>query len=511
MMREARTMAAKKRLFVARFSYEGNSFGPVPADQHAFERNEWVRGPAAVARAAGTSHELAALQPFEHAHPDWELVVSRCASAVPAGPIVDAVFEGYQRELLDDLQRALAEGGLDAIYLSLHGAAITETRPHPDLDLVEAVRARCPGVPLAATFDMHGNLHPRLAELLTIGCSYRTHPHVDMHEVAQRALQGLVRCAEEGLRTQCVLVQTGLLLPSINMRTTDGPMRDLQEAAVAAERRDGVLAASVLGGFPYADAAHAGASVLVFTSAPRDADGALARAVAQELVDRLRREYPRFLVQLPQPHEAIAQALAHAGDGLVAIADAADNPYSGGSADTPGLLRAVIDAPAVASCVVASFADAEVVQEAKRAGPGVALDVQLGAQRSRDFGDPVPLRVVPLLFTDGRYLRTSKVWNGMQIDCGETVLLAVADRPGVRIVVTTHVDAADDRAFYALHGIAIERERLLLVKGKNHFRAGVGMLCERIIDVDVPGPACLDFTRLPYRHLDVAAAVRMAG
>ena len=80
------------------------------------------------------------------------------------------------------------------------------------------------------------------------------------------------------------------------------------------------------------------------------------------------------------------------------------------------------------------------------------------------------------------------------------MLLALEGRPNIRIIVTTHVDAGIDRAFYELHGIELARERLLLVKGKNHFRAAAGTLCCEIIDVDAPGPACLDFTRLPYRH-----------
>ena len=53
-----------RRLFIARLSYEGNSFGPLPADRAAFERTEWVRGEAAIERAAGTVWELAALPAF---------------------------------------------------------------------------------------------------------------------------------------------------------------------------------------------------------------------------------------------------------------------------------------------------------------------------------------------------------------------------------------------------------------------------------------------------------------
>src|SRR5690606_1344207 len=113
-------------------------------------------------------------------HPDWRIAVSRCAAAIPSGPIDDPVFDAFLSEVLADLDTVVAAGGVDAVYLSLHGEAMTVNRPRPDLDLVEAVRSRLPRTPLAATFDMHANMHPRLGSLLAVAGGYRTHPHVDM-------------------------------------------------------------------------------------------------------------------------------------------------------------------------------------------------------------------------------------------------------------------------------------------------------------------------------------------
>ena len=70
---------------------------------------------------------------------------------------------------------------------------------------------------------------------------------------------------------------------------------------------------------------------------------------------------------------------------------------------------------------------------------------------------------------------------------------------GIRVIVSENSWAANDPAYFELHGIELAETRLLCVKAKNHFRAAFGTLCQSIIDVDAPGPACLDFTRLPYR------------
>lgn len=493
--------AAGRRLFVARFFYEGNSFGPLHADRQAFERHEWFRGREAIERAAGSSQELAALPNFMQRHPDWRVAVSRCAAAIPSGPIDDAVFDAFLAEVLADLDTAVGAGGVDAIYLSLHGAAMTVSRPHPDLDLVEAIRARLPATPIAATFDMHANLHPRLADLLTVAAGYRTHPHVDMRDVAGRTLERLAAIVEAGARTVGCIENTGVLLPSINMRTSDGPMRRLQALAVEAEATEGVLAAAVFGGFPYADAAHAGASAMVFTATSSDPDGQLAQRAARELAEAIRAARDEFHIRLPSAREGIARALSSSRPGLIGITDAADNPYSGGAADTPGLLPALLEAAPEVTCVFASFADARLVEEARQAGIGVPFDARLGATHGSDFGDPVAVRVVPLRFTDGRYRGTATLLDGADVQLGPTVVLAVADRPNIRIIVTSRVDPGIDPAFFALHGIDLGQERLLLVKAKNHFRAAAGARCSEIIDVDAPGPACLDFGRLPYRHL----------
>jgi microcystin degradation protein MlrC len=503
--------APRRRLFVARFAYEGNSFGPLAADLAAFARTEWRRGDDALRAAAGTVHELAAIPAFAERHPDWRVTVSRCASAMPAGPIDDTAFDAFLTEMLEDLRREAHAEGIDAIYLSLHGAAMTRSRPQADLDIVEAVRAAAPGVPIAATFDMHGNLPERLGALLAIGAGYRTHPHLDMRELAGRTLDRLVGCIERDASTRSCLVNTGILLPSINMRTTDGPMRALQALAADAERIRGVLAASVFGGFPYADAAHAGASAMVYTDASVDADGALARSVAARLADALRAARPDFFVTLPSPSDAIARALAVAAPGLVAVTDAADNPYSGGANDTPGLLPALLAAAPTVPCVVASFADAALVGRAREAGAGRSFGAAFGATHGSAFGAAVALRVVPQCFADGRYRGSEGLLTGVDVRCGDTVMLAAADRPNLRIIVTSQVDPGIDAGFYAMLGIDLARERLLVVKGKNHFRAGVGRRCAAIVDADAPGPACLDFTRLPYRHLRLPDRIDRRG
>lgn len=488
----------KKRLAVARFWYEGNAFCPAPCTMADFERREWRKGDDALAAAAGTATELGEVVEFVRAHPDWEVVALRCASALPGGPIDDAVHRAFTEEVLAGL--AADEDGWDAVYLSLHGAAITDLRQTPDLDFVRAVRALLPEVPLGASFDLHANLAPELGGLLDCASGYKTYPHIDMREAAGRVLGMLLRTQAGMLSPRVLVAKPDLLLSSFNMRTDAGPMRELQDLA-AVQVGEGVVEVSVFGGFPYADTVDTGASVLVVADMARDAAGARSQAVTETMTAAMRRLAPAFAVSLPTPQEGLALAMeaARAG-GLVAVTDPGDNPLSGGACDTPALFRALLDASIDLPCVFASFADPQAVRRAYEAGLGGACELDLGGRVSRDFGAPVRAAFRVERYTDGEFRNAGPMETGVRTSCGRTALLSLRDRPNVQVIITELVAPANDPGFFTLHGIDLGQVRLLCVKAKNHFRAAFLPLCAAIIDVDAPGPAALDLRLLPFRH-----------
>ncbi|MSQ73004.1 MAG: M81 family peptidase [Betaproteobacteria bacterium] len=476
-----------RKLAVARFWFEGNAFTPVTTGLDAFQRREWVIGKASLpGRDAET--ELAAVSEFIATRPDWDVTVLRCASALPGGPIEEPVFHS----LVEEIVEGLAGTRWDAVYLSLHGAAITTERDRPDLDLVRSVRLAIGDAPLGASFDLHANMSPDLVPLLTFASAYRTHPHLDMRETAARVIRFLIQVVESGRQPKGVLKHTRILLPSFNMRTGSGPMEVLQQRARSATEAP-VCDVSIFGGFPYADTVHCGAAVLAYA----DEDAGAAARVVEDIAHAIGESREAFRVTLPGPHQAMQQALA-AGSGLVAITDAADNPLSGGTADTPGLFRALLDARVQVPAVFAFFADGDIVSMAAAAGIGGRIAIQVGARRSRDFGASVPANAIVVRLTEGRFRNSGPMEHGLEVDFGRTALLQV---DGIQLIVTEHCMPANDPAFFALHGIDLAATRILCVKAKNHFRAAFQAVCRRIIDCDAPGPASADLTLLPFRNI----------
>jgi hypothetical protein len=70
----------------------------------------------------------------------WTVIPTAAASAMSSGRVADAVFEAFWREVEAVAQPAIAEG-IDAIYLVLHGAMVTETIEDPEGELIKRLRA----------------------------------------------------------------------------------------------------------------------------------------------------------------------------------------------------------------------------------------------------------------------------------------------------------------------------------------------------------------------------------
>lgn len=475
-----------RRIAVARLWLEVNCFSPVPTVLEDFQAKEWLRGPETLTTFAGTPTELGAVAAFARAHPDWEVHVLRCAAAEPGGPMDDALFEQFLDELTCDLRAQR----WDAVYLSLHGALATPSRPNPDRDIIAAARDAVGRTPIGVSFDMHGNFGPEIVRLADVAAGYKTLPHLDMFDAAKRVLNLLVETVEGRIRPVGALARPGCILHSFNMRTTDGPMKEI-EAIARAHAKAPILDVTPYGGFPYADSPFTGASVMAYA----DGDRAAAQKAADAVAAEMKRLAPEFGVVRPDAKAGLAQALA-LGKGPVAVLESGDNTYSGGIADTTGLFAALVGMNPPARSVFAYFHDPDLVARAHAAGAGAALDASLGGRVAPAYGPPVPVRATVAALTDGVFVSDGPMQRGITVRMGRSAVLRVGR---IDVIVTERRQPVNDVAFFALHGIDVRQVRLLCVKAKNHFRAAFAPICAAMIEVDTPGPAGIDLSKLPYR------------
>ena len=219
--------------------------------------------------------------------------------------------------------------------------------------------------------------------LLDFGSAYRTYPHVDLRQTAARVLARLdALCGGERLHGH--IAKLGALLPSFRMRSDQAPMA----ALLARRARAGV---GPPGQRPL-DPRRLSLCRLAAWRCRRDGLGGRRRhragAGGTTMLAALRERQAEFRPRLRTPaaglDEALRQLQAHPAL-PVALTDPADNPLSGGGADTPTLLRELLarrEQLPREGVVFAYFCDPALVQRAHAGGVGAQLDATLGGRLS---------------------------------------------------------------------------------------------------------------------------------
>src|SRR6202040_4168386 len=119
----------------------------------------------------------------------WELVPTIFAAASPSAHVTEDAYERIARVIVDGIKNA---GRLDAVYLDLHGAMVTEHLDDGEGEILARVREVIgKDVPLVTSLDLHANVTPEMMEHADALIAYRTYPHVDMAETGRASAKHL--------------------------------------------------------------------------------------------------------------------------------------------------------------------------------------------------------------------------------------------------------------------------------------------------------------------------------
>ncbi|MEL6264562.1 MAG: M81 family metallopeptidase, partial [Pseudomonadota bacterium] len=425
------------RIAVAGFQHETNTFSPGTTGLDAFRHGGGWPGLTEGAALPDLFRPLnipigGAIAAIEGA--GAEPVPLLWASAEPAGPVQDAAFDRIAGRIADGLAAA---GPVDGLYLDLHGAMVTEGDPDGEARLVEGLRAgAASGLPVAVSLDLHANLSPRLARAVDIVTIYRSYPHLDMDRTGARAVALLIAAIRQGRRPALAVRQLDRLIPLSAQATDAGPLAALYATLDdTAATADPLASADIALGFPLADIADAGPTVIAQATTP---EAAAARAEA--LLAALAQTAARLENPLLAPEAAVAEAMARtAGGGTVVLADVQDNAGAGALSNAGGLLAALV-AGGAERAVIGVLCDPLAASAAHAAGPGatVALPVRDGCGRPVTMLDA---RVDTL--SDGRFTCRGAMQRGVETEIGPTALLRVG-ATGVGVVVSSERHQAID-------------------------------------------------------------------
>jgi microcystin degradation protein MlrC len=483
-----------RRIAIGGFLHESHSFAPRPTTYADFVQPagfpRLTEGVAMLDAVHGTSVPAAgALAVAETA--GVEVVPLAWTFANPAGPVQDEAFERIGALICASLSHALDAAPLDGVYLDLHGAAVVESFPDAEGELLRRVRAIVGDLPLTISLDPHANLTARMVTLADAVVPFRTYPHVDMKDAGAQAMRLLLRRIERGRPWARAFRQLAFWLPLGSQCTLMPPMIEVMaERASLAERMHAVELAFCFG-FPYADFADCGPAVAAYADTQAEAD-----AAADAFTAHVAAREASFVQDTLSAADAVAEAkrLSERASKPIVIADTQDNPGGGGHGDTTGLLAELVRQRATGA-VLCLINDAESVRACEAAGEGGSLVLSLGGKSD---GLPFDCTARVLKLTDGRFTLTGPMGAGNPGNLGPCALI---DIEGVRVMVVSHKMQALDQAILRHVGVEPSECPILALKSSVHFRADFGPIADRIIVGIAPGPVVADPAILNFRYV----------
>lgn len=478
------------RCLVAGFFHETHTFLDTTTSGAAFT---WKEGAELLATSGDSSPLGGALA--EMTTLGWRIAPVVDARSIPSG-IVEADLWLRFTERISETLREESRAEVDAIFLVLHGAMVTETCRDVEGALLVLIRTT-PGwedVPIFGVLDLHANVTPAMATHSTALLAYRENPHTDARETGVRAVRLMDRARREQLQMRTTWRGLPVIWTPAGTGTSDDPMRALATLARRLEEDDDIHAVNVFAGFAFADTPHTGVSFSVVHGDSQSAKAALDMLAELAWTQRA----AGVLSGLPVGH-AVANVLAAKGQPWV-IAESSDNIGAGAPGDGTGLLRALLAAkvPSALVCIC----DARSVEGLGAISIGETLRLEVGGRGSRFDSGPVELDATLLSRGPESFELRDKQSHlasvfGDRFDMGAC---AVVRSKGVTVLLTSRPTPPMDLGQWHSQGLDPANFKIVGVKAAVAHRRAFDPIAAGHLLVETPGPCPGDLQALNFEH-----------
>ena len=491
------------RIAVGAFLHETNTFAPTKATYDNFVHGggwpSMAHGADVLKVMRKINVGLAGFVEAAEAY-GWELVPTISAAAVPSAHVTNDAFERIMKEMVDGIAAA---GPIDAVYLDLHGAMVTEQYDDGEGETLARVRKVIgDDLPLVVSLDLHANVSPEMIDHADALIAYRTYPHVDMADTGRACAKHLALMLKTRTRFAKSFRQLPFLIPISWQCTFDQPAQGIYETLAALES-DAVPTLSFAPGFPAADFRDCGPSVFAYGRTQADADAAVDKLAA--LVESHEDDFDGRIYS-PDEGVRLAMELAKSARKPIVIADTQDNPGAGGDSDTTGMLRALVRNKA--SGAIGVIYDPVSAKAAHTAGVGATVTLDLGGKSGIPGDAPYQESFVVEKLSDGRFVADGPYYGGRDMEMGPSACLRIGD---VRVVVSSYKAQLADQSMYRYVGIEPTEQKILVNKSSVHFRADFEPIAEKLLICAAPGAMPADTATLPWTRLRPGIRIKPNG
>ncbi len=389
-----------------------------------------------------------------------------------------ATFDHFVDQMISELADAMP---VDAVYLALHGAMAVRDVPRPEAEIARRFREVVgPDVPIAGTFDLHGNEDAEFLRWADFAFVTKRYPHYDAYIQGERAARALRLAAAGDYTSTTATRKPGVITPTVVQWTGQSPSMDIMERARRWEAREDDAYVSVFYGYPWSDVPDVGATVHVMTNG----DQALADRIADDIDEFIWRVREFAVGDYPQPEEAagiVREAIA-AGETPVAVGDHSDRP-----GDATHILKAFV-AAGIGKVLYGTITSPETLDAIAE---GDAFDMEIGGF-TPSGGAPVRIQGTVTYFGEG---------------LGYERVAAISFGDGNLVVITPAYEQVLYPDEFRLGSIDPDDYDLFVLKSRVHFRRGFDETgyAMSIVIVEAPEPfvGTTFLDALPYEHVNL--------
>lgn len=422
----------------------------------------------------------------------WDVIPTVDFRASPSATVTDEVVEMFWQELAGRIHPQL-----DAVYLVLHGAMVSQSLMDVEGEILARLRQKVGDVPVFGVFDLHANFTQRMADLADCLIAYRENPHTDGRAAAKIAAELLQRALTTKQVPRMYWQHPPLMWPPTGTATASEPMRSLEALARRMEAETPEFwAVNIVAGFSFADTPDTGVSFAIATTG----DEAQARAALRQLSALAMGAKDAGNVTDPPIADVLAQ-LDPLPSGVTVLVEPSDNIGGGAPGDGTGLLRALVE-HSIPNAAIA-INDPEAVRQLSQLRVGARATISIGGKGSALDAGPVELEVELVRTSNGKFELEDKQSHlasmaGDRFDMGPC---AVVRHPALTILLTSKKTPPFDLGQWRSQGIEPRELSVIVVKAAVAHRRAYDPIATRMLWVDTPGPCTSNLRSLPYRHV----------
>ena len=421
----------------------------------------------------------------------WEAVPLLFSVPGVWGAVTTEAHEWLKDQFLTSLRKARK---VDGVFLQIHGTEVVENGVDGEGDFLAAIRNLIgENVPLIAALDGHANVTPLMVKSASMLIGVKTNPHYDFVPVGRTAGRVMAGMFDGSITPTSGWAQPPMVTGLQKLYIAPGwPMEHLMRvAANLAARHPQVLDVSLLGGFFTSDKRETGISVTVTTNK----EPKLAQEIAEQIKEACWAKRHAFHTDMVSVEDAVREAIA-TEEGPVLLGDIADSGGAGTPGDGTAILAELIKQKA-RGAVIGNIADAAAVQEAVKAGVGKDVTLTVGGKTDKFHGEPVQISGKVRVIHEGIYT-ASTTFNAGTFRRGTTVVI---DCGGLEVILTARPTLVFEANHFRSLGIEPSQRKILVCKAELQHRAGFEGQVKKMIDVDAPGLATQDLSRLPWKNI----------